>query len=1051
MHFGQPENLWWLLILVPMAAGLAYYLWWKRKVVERVGHLPMVRKMAARSSAPRQVTRGILVIVATALLCVSAARPQWGQDDRTLKRFGVDVVFALDISKSMLAQDVPPNRLDAARSEIRQTLTTLTGDRVGMVVFTAVSFAQSPLTTDYGAIRFYLEKLDPNQMPVGGTSVGQAIWDAIELLTGAENADGASEDGDDREKSNTQIIVLITDGEDHESNPMQMAERARELGIKIVTVGLGNVDGSRIPLYGPGGDLRGYKRDRKGELVYTKLDDTTLKKIADETGGTYIHYSGENSVVNALDDYIDQLEKREIETMLRERYKDRYMYFLAPALLLLLIALALGERRKIDGSGPPGGLSTTMIVLLAALAVGLGGCESAFEDTLDSVDRGNRLVEEEKYEEALEAYQQAEKETPARPELHYDLGLAYLGAEDFENAREAFARALSTDDPQLEFDALFNLGLALSGQEKWQEALETYKQALRVDLDATVPANKDRIEQARHNLETVFRRLYPPCAQLEDDLEDNDQASAATQLDELDKEDLTLCGLDDDWYAIPAMPGTNISVEVNFEELRDEPDPERVFLKQPQDLRLSLFDSTGEEIIAVDQGDEDDFDPDATSATRRIEQLEVTEDMLADAQGMLLLKVDAVDGLEFSYDLSIEAIPPCHALEDDFEENDTREAARTIESGQHKLHYCPGDDDWYSIDMEVGDSVFIDLQPQEDAEREEPPTLSARLMRASDGEVVANSQKQGPLLALGVREVEQPGEYLLHVTGATDDEQGPYNAQIYQFAPCPAGDDRFEDNDDPTQAATLPKEKPIHRYLRICEGDRDFFEVEPDEDGEISWGLRRARIDAPERTGEDQPMSLDLLDASGDKMLAEGETPKTPANAPTGDAPGPAVDSAVTIEDFDGESALLRASGPQDFYHLVQLNPQQQDQDDQNNEDDEDNEGDQDEDEQQEDGDSEDSEDSEDEEEEDKGDESDEQKQDEEKDEEKDESSKAEDEKKAEEKEAREEAAREAEERRDPEEERTEDILRALEEHDSNFQMRKALEDMPERDIERDW
>ena len=717
MHFGQPENLWWLLVLAPMSAGLAYYFWWKKKVVERVGHLPMVRKMTEHSSTGRQVVRAILVLLATALLCVSAARPQWGQDDRTLKRFGVDIVFALDISKSMLAQDVPPSRLDAARAEIRQTLRTLTGDRVGLVVFTAVSFAQSPLTTDYGAIRFYLEKLDPNQMPVGGTSIGQAIWDSIDLLTGQESPDDPDNEADDAKKADTQIIVLITDGEDHESNPMQMAERARERGIKIVTVGLGSVDGTRIPLYGPNGQLKGYKRNRKGELVYTKLDDETLRDIADVTGGTYVHYDGENSVVNALDDYIDRLEKREIETMLRERYKDRYMYFLAPALLLLLIALGLGERRKKPRGSKAGGTSAGLIVMLAVPAVLLGGCENAFRDTLDNVDRGNAFVEEEKYDQALTAYQKAEEEIPARPELHYDLGIAHLGAEDYDNAREAFARALSTDDPRLEFDAYFNLGLALSRQEKWKEAYETYKQALRIELDTERPENQKRIEQARHNLETVFRRLYPPCAQLEDDFEDNDEAAAATTLDKLEKEDLALCGLDDDWYAIPAIPGTHVSVEVSFDELREEPDPEQVFLAQPQDLRLTLFDSSGKEAIAVDQGDEDTFDPDATSATRRIERFEVTEEMIGNQQGALLLKVVAADGLEFSYDLNIEAIPPCHALEDDFEENDARETARPIEAGEHKLHYCPGDDDWYSLQLEVGDSLFVDLQPKEDAER----------------------------------------------------------------------------------------------------------------------------------------------------------------------------------------------------------------------------------------------------------------------------------------------------------------------------------------------
>jgi hypothetical protein len=497
------------------------------------------------------------------------------------------------------------------------------------------------------------------------------------------------------------------------------------------------------------------------------------------------------------------------------------------------------------------------------------------------------------------------------------------------------------------------------------------------------------------------------------------------------------------------MPGTTVSVEVTFDELREEPDPEQVFLKQPQDLRLSLFESTGRELIAVDQGDEATFDPEATTATRHIEQFEVTEDMLADGQGMLLLKIGAADGFEFSYDLSVEAIPPCHALEDDFEENDSRATARPIDSGKHELHYCPGEEDWYSIDLEIGDSLFVDLQAQEDAERERPAALIAELIRASDGTVVAESQQQGPLVTLGVREVMQPGEYLLQVEGATQDEQGPYGAHVYKYAPCPAGDDRFEDNDDPTQAATLPKKQPIHRYLRICERDRDFFTVEPDEDGKISWGLRRARVDEPPSGDNEPSMSLDLLDSSGDKMLAEGKPPEAPANASPQGPARPAVDSAVTLEDFKGESALLRAGGPQDFYHLVQLNPQQQNQDEKQNENDQEkNEGEDQNDDQQKDGDSkqEDQNEQQDQKDQKDGDKSDEDEQDQ-----KEKPAEADQQEQSDQKKAEEKTAQEAEKRKNPEKQRMEDILRALEENDSNFQMRKALEDMPERDIERDW
>lgn len=1111
MHFGRPDNLYFLLLLVPMAVAFGGFLWWKRRVRERIGHFQLVNEMASAHSPARQVTRAILVMMAFALICLACARPQWGQDDRTIKRFGVDVVFALDLSKSMLAQDIPPSRLNAAKKEISGILKSLQGDRVGLVVFTAVSFAQSPLTADYGAIDFYLDKLTPRQMPMGGTALAPAMLDSIKLLTGKEvhigparTRDAAQQvpEADHIKRAKNQVIVLITDGEDHESAPLKAAQVAKQHGIHVVTVGIGSTQGSRIPIFDEHDNLTGYKRDQRGELIQSALDETTLQKVAAETGGTYVHYNGKNSVVNGVTQFINHLEKTELETMLRENYKDRFVLFLAPALLLLLLALLLGERRRGAGqllarrgceetdkpaskkSKKTGARqSATLLILLVLLvpSVGLMGCDDTFRNTLGTVDEANELISQNEYAKALEKYQEAETEIPANAELHYNLGIALLGEKKYDEARQAFARALATQDPELRFDSLFNMGLTLARQEQWKEAYDTYKQALQVNLGPAKEVNTERVKQAQHNLEVVFRKLFPPCAELEDDSEANDDPSSAADLDKLEKKERTLCGLNDDWYKLPIIPGSKVSVKATFSQLRDEPDPEHIFLTRPEDLQLSIFDARGEKAVGVDQGSHDDFDPKRTRATREIADLRVTPEMLPGDTDQLLIKLAAGEYREFSYDLEVTAIPPCHALEDDFEPNNDANAAAAIDTGSHDLHLCPGNDDWFRVEMELGDSLFVDLQAGEDVEREKPANLSVRILRADTGEVVATERLEPPFLTAGIQDVAKPGTYLIHIGGQTDDEQGPYRADVYHYAPCVIGNDRFEPNDSAQAAADVDPNAEHLRYLRLCADDRDYFKLPAPEPADaddsdasktapapnpqapaapqggkkedlISWALTRVG-DAPEKpaTPGDAPvaLALDLLSLSGNQVIAEGITPETPdALGPLSpDAPEIALlpDQIVHYDNAQKEQLLLRAQGPATFYHLRQLNPQNQNQDEQENQDEQQDENEEKNEDQDQNEDSEQDGDNEDEsDEEDKDESSDESDKDEE-------SSEDDDSKDSEDKEQDDAAEDSEEEAMTPEERRMDDILRALEESDDNFQMKKALENMPRRHIEKDW
>lgn len=1049
MQFAQPQNLWSLLVLLPMVGAYVFWWMWKHRLMERIGERDLLMAMAATRSARRQVARAVFVLLGTALLCIAVAQPQWGQTNRAIKRTGVDVVFALDLSASMGARDVAPSRLEAAKNEIETTLEVLRGDRVGLVVFTAVSFVQTPLTTDYGAIRFYLDRLKPGQMPLGGTSLGRAVVDSVELLTGKRVAESEQANVEMRRAKN-QIVVLITDGEDHESDPRSASQLAQTNDIKIVTVGFGSAEGERIPVLRPDGSLAGYKRDREGNVVRTSLDDETLKQMADATGGRYIHYAGENSVANDLVNYINALEKSEVETMLKERYRERYAFFAVPGLLLLILSLLLGERkpknrRKSDAA------KVALVGLVASIALFGSGCERAFEDTLGSVDEGNEYIEAGEYEKALEQYRRAEAQIPARPELHYDIGRALLGLERWDEAADAFARALETDDLSLRFDSLFNLALAHAGKESWREAWETYRDALALAAKNPGVIDEARKAEARWNLEVAWRRFYPPCSKLEDAHEDNDEPGTATKLEENKVDKATLCGLDDDYYVVGAIPGTHVSLRATFRELRDEPDEEQAYLPNAADLQIAIFDQTGDNVLVVDQGDP--AAPTSGPPTERtIDRFLVEEGMVSGEMPHVLVKVTAAEHLEFEYDLEIESIPPCHALEDEFEDNDGPDESKLLQPGNHNLHYCGADEDWFAVQTELGDSFFIDVQRPPDAERERPAALGFEIYDAN-GRVVATGEEEGAFLTAGVRDITRPGRYMVRVFGQTDDEQGPYQLDLYNYAPCIVGDDRFEENDTANAASQLDQTQPVHRYLRACDADPDYYRIDftedqKPEDRKVEMGLARVSTPAPGADPTEAPnFEFDLVSRSGDQILVPGYKPELPENA---EEPSVPIALLVQKEEIEEDAAILRVTGENEFYHLVQLNVQNPEQDQQDQQDQQ-----EEQDQQESDDESSDSEEQEDSssgeedeqsEEQDEGGDSEEER-DEEGEEEQPEPQSGEEEPPPEEGES-------AEQQLSPEEVeegRLEDILKALEQTDDNFQMRKALENIPGRYIEKDW
>jgi Ca-activated chloride channel family protein len=336
MRFAHVQLL-WLLLAVP-AAVLAYALFFahRRRVLARLGDGPMVAKMVAQVSVPRKIARAALVVLALALIAVALARPQAGGRARLTKQPGLDLVVALDFSRSMLAKDVYPSRLERAKRELEQLLDGLGGDRVGLVAFAGETLSYPP-TTDYAAVKLFWRDLGPWDMPVGGTAIGRALRSSLDLLVRLRAAGGPTR---------SQVILLLTDGEDTDSEPLAMADEASKLGVKVFTVGIGSRSGELIPEYDEKGTVTGYVKDQDGKYVTSRLAEDMLGQIAQKTGGEYFHADPKRFGVEEVSRALAGLKRTDNEARVVKQYDEVYEALLLPAFLVLVGEACMSERRR---------------------------------------------------------------------------------------------------------------------------------------------------------------------------------------------------------------------------------------------------------------------------------------------------------------------------------------------------------------------------------------------------------------------------------------------------------------------------------------------------------------------------------------------------------------------------------------------------------------------------------------------------------------------------------------------------------------------------------
>jgi Ca-activated chloride channel homolog len=522
MQWAQPQMLHGLWLLPPLALLLAGLLRRRERQLARL----LDPEVLARSLPPerrrRQRVRLLLWLAAWTLGVLALARPQWGEQWEPVRHEGLDIMVVLDTSHSMRAEDIRPNRLGRAQLGLRDLVGQLRGDRIGLIPFAGAQYLYCPLTADYAAFLMMLDDVHPGIVPRGGTAIEQALRGAIEALDQGGEAD--------------RVILLVTDGEDHEGHPLGLIDTLRHRGIRLFAVGVGSPEGELIPI----SDERGgtdFLRDREGQIVRTRLEESVLERLAVATGGMYVRATPRDFGLDTIyQEGIAPLQRALLETEEVLSYKDRYGWLLAVALCLWLLETVWG--------GWSHGRSGRSGRLAAGLALGLGLATPAGADSPRALmDRGVSAYEAGAYEQAEDFFHAAAQQAegagmdPARAHYNRANALHRLGRHD--EAVQAYREALRSTDWDLQQSAYYNQGTAQLEQaralaeqqqpgpakDQAEQALEQFRNALLLDPeDAAAKINYEWADRLREVLEELIAQS-PPEPEPEPEAEENGENS----------------------------------------------------------------------------------------------------------------------------------------------------------------------------------------------------------------------------------------------------------------------------------------------------------------------------------------------------------------------------------------------------------------------------------------------------------------------------------------------------------------------------------------------
>jgi len=602
MRFGAEIWLWSLLGL-PLLWGL--WRWSDGRARERLGLFLGERAAEhVEFDNPRlRQWRRFLLICCLFWLSVALARPQWGAHEVTVKELGTDIVIALDISNSMLADDILPNRLERAKAELEAFLNSLPRGRIGIVLYAGASFVQCPLTLDYGTALLFLRMAATDMISEQGTAIGSALATARELL----QAGGGTGDA-------FQAIVLVTDGEDLEGEWEPELEYCRQDRIVVLPVGVGRETGGLIPRPGVEGD---FLKDDEGNPIMTRLDLANLEKMAGATGGNVYRIGATGLAHNRLQDALSRLGERELEERHVSALEERFIWPLGLACACLLIQMLLRPRRRESGMAVRSSAGLAILVLAGSLC--LAGPTAATSPLRPpgaaEVEQGVALYQQEEYEQALQAFETARALNPDDPRLTLAVGETLFRLERYEEATTEFRRSLTqADDPALQAESLFNAGTSLLASGDPQQAAELLRRSLTLDPDQL---------DALHNLEIAERQLQ----QAQQQPQDSENQDGEQQESEDQQQDGQQNGEQDQESSGEQQQEQQEQQQQQGQD-QQESDPEDQEQEQPEEQESEEPDETGQP----------EPEPEATDEEEPVEPEEMSEEEMSKERALSILR-----------------------------------------------------------------------------------------------------------------------------------------------------------------------------------------------------------------------------------------------------------------------------------------------------------------------------------------------------------------------------------------------------------------------------
>jgi len=519
LTFAQPL---WLLAGLFACIGLALFFRYlekqRRAALERFVAHQLIGRLTGNISTGRRRAKNLLILLAVLFAFAALARPQYGEQWVDVKRKGIDLLFALDTSKSMLAEDVKPNRLKRAHLAILDFVRRLDGDRVGLLPFAGTAYLMCPLTLDYDAFEQSLSAVNTELIPKGGTNIVEVIDRAMEVLGNA---------------ANHKILIIVTDGENLEGDAVEAAEKAAAKGLTIHAVGVGTEQGELIPLGGTGD--KGFVKDPTGNFVTSRLDEKTLSAIAEKSGGLYAPLGAGEGLETIYRQKLALIPKEELAERRHKVPIERFEWPLALAAIMLIAEMLIGERKKTRPVPLREALRRLMkrkaqVMVLFLLLVPFFGTRSYGADGENAYRRGDYLAASEYYGKLLE-------KSPNNVQLQYNYGTAAYKNSMYDAAIEAFNKALQSEDIELQKKAYYNRGNShyrkgaemrqadpQAAADQWRQALTSLQSVLELN-----PADED----ATHNKELVTKQL----AQLEEELKRQKQQADKDKQQQTDKQE----------------------------------------------------------------------------------------------------------------------------------------------------------------------------------------------------------------------------------------------------------------------------------------------------------------------------------------------------------------------------------------------------------------------------------------------------------------------------------------------------------------------------------